>query len=82
MNGITGWRMQANEPQCLSALLTQPEAKLELLLQQLTAGRCPPSAGGVPLSCAGTARFYSAACGDQAGRPWAPGGVHGVRPSP
>lgn len=25
MNGITGWRMQANEPQCLSALLTQPE---------------------------------------------------------
>lgn len=41
MNGITGWRMQANEPQCLSALLTPPEAKLELLLQQLTAGRCP-----------------------------------------
>ena len=40
MNGITGWRMQANEPQCLSALLTPPEAKLELLLQQLTAGRC------------------------------------------
>ena len=33
MNGITGWRMQANEPQCLSALLTPPEAKLELLLQ-------------------------------------------------
>lgn len=25
MNGITGWRMQANEPQCLSALLTPPE---------------------------------------------------------
>lgn len=41
MNGITGWRMQANEPQCLSALLTPPEVKLELLFQQLTAGRCP-----------------------------------------
>ena len=41
MNGITGWRMQANEPQCLSALLTLPEAKLKLLLQQLTTGRCP-----------------------------------------
>ena len=41
MNGITGWRMQANEPQCLSALLTPPEAKLALLLQQMTAGRCP-----------------------------------------
>lgn len=42
MNGITGWRMQANEPQCLSALLTPPEeGALELLLQQLTAGRCP-----------------------------------------
>ena len=25
MNGITGWRMQVNEPQCLSALLTPPE---------------------------------------------------------
>lgn len=25
MNGITGWRMQANELQCLSALLTPPE---------------------------------------------------------
>ena len=42
MSGITGWRMQANEPQCLSALLTPlEEGALVLLLQQLTAGRCP-----------------------------------------
>lgn len=41
MNGMNEWMMQANEQQCLNELLTQPEVKLELLFQQLTAGRCP-----------------------------------------
>ena len=41
MNGINEWMMQANEQQCLNALLTPPEVTLALLLQQMTAGRCP-----------------------------------------